>query len=303
MEHLWIAIVLVAAALQTARNAGQKYLSGHLSALSATWIRFVFGLPFALLYLSILINYSPFKLDILNQDFLVSCALAALCQLSGTAFLIILFRLRNFAIGSTYVRTEVVVAAFIGTVFFGELISVMGWVAIFISVSGVIIISFIKFNIGKLNSFQKLFDASAGVGLLSGLGFALGSFFIREASLSFKDDNFLLTAAITLVVVLSFQTIGLGFYILIKQPQQFYAILNLWRPSLFVGFTSALGSIGWFTAMTIQRVAYVKALAQVEFIFALLVSIFLFGEKPTRQEVLGMSLVVVGIVVLVLFAK
>ena len=145
MEHLWIAIVLVAAALQTARNAGQKYLSGHLSALSATWIRFVFGLPFALLYLSILINYSPFKLDILNQDFLVSCALAALCQLSGTAFLIILFRLRNFAIGSTYVRTEVVVAAFIGTVFFDELISVMGWVAIFISVSGVIIISFIKY--------------------------------------------------------------------------------------------------------------------------------------------------------------
>ena len=303
MEHLWIAIVLVSAALQTARNAGQKYLSGHLSALSATWIRFVFGLPFALLYLSILINYSPFKLDILNQDFLVSCALAALCQLSGTAFLIILFRLRNFAIGSTYVRTEVVVAAFIGTVFFDELISVMGWVAIFISVSGVIIISFIKFNIGKLNSFQKLFDASAGVGLLSGSGFALGSFFIREASLSFKDDNFLVTAAITLVVVLSFQTIGLGFYILIKQPKEFYAILNLWRPSLFVGFTSALGSIGWFTAMTIQRVAYVKALAQVEFIFALLVSIFLFGEKPTRQEVLGMSLVVVGIVVLVLFAK
>jgi drug/metabolite transporter (DMT)-like permease len=197
----------------------------------------------------------------------------------------------------------VVVAAFIGTVFFDELISVMGWVAIFISVSGVIIISFIKFNIGKLNSVQKLFDASAGVGLLSGLGFALGSFFIREASLSFKDDNFLITAAITLVVVLSLQTIGLGFYILIKQPQQFYAILNLWRPSLFVGFTSALGSIGWFTAMTIQRVAYVKALAQVEFIFALLVSIFLFGEKPTRQEVLGMSLVVVGIVVLVLFAK
>ena len=189
MEHLWIAIVLVSAALQTARNAGQKYLSGHLSALSATWIRFVFGLPFALLYLSTLINYSPFKLDIVNQDFLVSCALAALCQLSGTAFLIILFRLRNFAIGSTYVRTEVVVAAFIGTVFFDELISVMGWVAIFISVSGVIIISFIKFNIGKLNAVQKLFDASAGVGLLSGLGFALGSFFIREASLSFKDDN------------------------------------------------------------------------------------------------------------------
>ena len=303
MEHLWIAIVLVAAALQTARNAGQKYLSGHLSALSATWIRFVFGLPFALVYLFLITTNTSFEFDIFNLGFLLPCGLAALCQLSGTAFLMILFRLRNFAIGSTYVRTEVVVAAFIGTIFFDEFVSLMGWVAIFISVSGVIVISVIKFNVGKQNSFKNFFDISAGIGSLSGLGFALGSFFIREASLSFEDDNFVLTAAITLVVVLSFQTIGLGLYIMITQPRQFYTIKKLWRPSLFVGFTSAIGSIGWFTAMTIQRIAYVKALAQIEFIFALFVSILFFGEKPTRQEFFGMSLVAIGILVLVLFAN
>ena len=303
MEHLWIAIVLVAAALQTARNAGQKYLSGHLSALSATWIRFVFGLPFALMYLFLITTNTSFEFDIFNLGFLLPCGLAALCQLSGTAFLMILFRLRNFAIGSTYVRTEVVVAAFIGTIFFDEFVSLMGWVAIFISVSGVIVISVIKFNVGKQNSFKNFFDISAGIGLLSGLGFALGSFFIREASLSFEDDNFVLTAAITLVVVLSFQTIGLGLYIMITQPRQFYTIKKLWRPSLFVGFTSAIGSIGWFSAMTIQRIAYVKALAQIEFIFALFVSILFFGEKPTRQEFFGMSLVAIGILVLVLFAN
>ena len=303
MEHLWIAIVLVAAALQTARNAGQKYLSGHLSALSATWIRFVFGLPFALMYLFLITTNTSFEFDIFNLGFLLPCGLAALCQLSGTAFLMILFRLRNFAIGSTYVRTEVVVAAFIGTIFFDEFVSLMGWVAIFISVSGVIVISVIKFNLGKQNSLKNFFDISAGIGLLSGLGFALGSFFIREASLSFEDDNFVLTAAITLVVVLSFQTIGLGLYIMITQPRQFYTIIKLWRPSLFVGFTSAIGSIGWFTAMTIQRIAYVKALAQIEFIFALCVSILFFGEKPTRQKFFGMSLVAIGILVLVLFAN
>ena len=55
--------------------------------------------------------------------------------------------------------------------------------------------------------------------------------------------------------------------------------------------------------MTVQRIAYVKALAQIEFIFALLLSILLFGEKPTRQELIGMSLVAIGIVILVLFAK
>ena len=303
MEHLWIAIVLVAAALQTARNAGQKYLSGHLSALSAAWIRFVFGLPFALMYLFFITTNTPFELDIFNLEFLLPCGLAALCQLSGTAFLMILFRLRNFAIGSTYVRTEVVVAAFIGTIFFDEFVSLMGWVAIFISVSGAIVISVIKLNLGKRNSLKNLFDISAGIGLLSGLGFALGSFFIREASLSFEKDNFVLTAAITLVVVLSFQTIGLGFYIMTTQPKQFYTIIKLWRPSLFVGFTSAVGSIGWFTAMTIQRIAYVKALAQIEFIFALFVSILFFGEKSTRQEFFGMSLVAIGILVLVLFAN
>ena len=64
-------------------------------------------------FLKVLFNldFSSFKLDLLNQNFLLPCALAALCQLSGTAFLILLFRLRNFAIGSTYVRTEVLIAA------------------------------------------------------------------------------------------------------------------------------------------------------------------------------------------------
>ena len=304
MDHLWIAIVLIAAALQTARNAGQKYLSGRMSALSATWIRFVFGLPFAIAYLLIVASYSKSNLSILNVEFLLPCGLAALCQLLGTAFLVVLFRLRNFAIGSTYVRTEVVIAAFIGTIFFNEIIEIMGWIAISISVTGVVVISIVRIGVdGDNGHLRRFFDISAGLGLLSGLGFALGSFFIREASLSFDDPNFLLTAAITLVVVISFQTIGLAVYIFLVQPSDFFIIFRLWRPSLFVGFTSAIGSIGWFTAMTIQRVAYVKALAQVEFIFALLISSFFFGEKSTRKELFGMSLVAIGIVVLVLFAK
>jgi drug/metabolite transporter (DMT)-like permease len=189
-------------------------------------------------------------------------------------------------------------------IFFNEIIEMMGWIAISISVTGVIVISIVRISVDRDNGLlRRFFDISAGLGLLSGLGFALGSFFIREASLSFGDPNFLLTAAITLVVVISFQTIGLAVYIFLVQPSDFFIIFRLWRPSLFVGFTSAIGSIGWFTAMTIQRVAYVKALAQVEFIFALLISSFFFDEKSTRKELFGMSLVAIGIVVLVLFAK
>ena len=107
----------------------------------------------------------------------------------------------------------------------------------------------------------------------------------------------------TLVSVLIIQTFGLGACIFVKSSNEFREILTLWRPCIFVGTTSVLGSIGWFTALTIQRVTYVKALAQIEFIFALLVSCFIFGEKSSKIEVLGMVLVVLGILILLIFAN
>ena len=303
MEHLWIAIVLVSAGLQTARNAGQKHLSGRMSAMSAAWVRFGYGLPFAVLYLFGVVTWFDLDIPELGPDFLIPCAIAAFLQVAGTALLIFLFRLRNFAIGSTYVRSEAIVAAIIGTAFFGETVGLVGWIAIIISVAGVVMISLVRSGIGGMALMGSIFNLSAGVGLLAGLAYALGSFFIREASLSLGHPNFVLTASITLVTVITLQTVVLGLYLLLTKPSDFLAIARLWKPGLFVGVTSAFGSMGWFTAMTIQRVSYVKALAQIEFIFALAVSILFFQERSSRNEVFGMVLVAVGIVVLVIFAK
>jgi drug/metabolite transporter (DMT)-like permease len=303
MEHLWIVIVLVAAGLQTARNAGQKHLSGRMSALATAWVRFGFGLPFAFLYLWWAVSWFDLEVPSLGPDFLVPAAIAAFLQVSGTALLILLFRLRNFAIGSTYVRSEAVVAAIIGSLFFGEVIGGVGWFAILISVAGVLLISAERSGIGGLALVASIFNLSAGIGLLAGIAYALGSFFIRQASLSFGHDNFALTASVTLVTVITLQTVALGLFIALTRPGDFRAVIRLWKPSLMVGVTSAFGSMGWFTAMTIQKVSYVKALAQVEFIFALGVSVLFFKERSTRGEILGMTLVAIGIVVLVLFAK
>lgn len=303
MEHLWIAIVLVAAGLQTARNAGQKHLSGRMSALAAAWVRFGFGLPFAFLYLWWALAWFDLEVPELGAGFLVPSAIAAFLQVAGTTLLIFLFRLRNFAIGSTYVRSEAIVAAIIGTAFFGEVIGWVGWLAIITSVVGVLLISAERSGVGGVALVRSIFNLSAGVGLLAGAAYALGSFFIREASLSFGHANFVLTASVTLVTVITLQTLTLGLYIAITQPSAFGVILRLWKPGLMVGVTSAFGSMGWFTAMTIQKVSYVKALAQVEFIFALGVSILFFKERSTRGEIFGMTLVAIGIIVLVLFAK
>ena len=303
MEHFWIAIVLVSAGLQTARNAGQKHLGGRMSALSAAWVRFGYGLPFAVLYLVWAVSW--FELDIpeLGPDFLIPSAVAACLQVVGTALLIFLFRLRNFAIGSTYVRSEAMIAAILGTAFFGETVGLVGWIAIILSVAGVVMISLVRSGIGGTALIGSVFNLSAGVGLTAGLAYALGSFFIRQASLSFGHPNFALTASVTLVTVITIQTVTLGLFILVTRPRDFVAIAKLWKPGLFVGVTSAFGSMGWFTAMTIQKVSYVKALAQIEFIFALAVSILFFRERSTRNEMFGMALVAIGIVVLVLFAK
>ncbi|MBH67399.1 MAG: hypothetical protein CMM58_03510 [Rhodospirillaceae bacterium] len=295
--------MVLAAALQTARNAGQKHLSASLSTLSTTWVRFGFGLPFAAVYVAILWKVSSPSILVFDENFLPLCFLASLCQLAGTALLIVLFRLRNFAIGSTYVRSEAIIAAFVGVLFFEEILDFAGWIAVTISVSGVILISIAKIELGAEKIARVLSDPSAGIGLLCGLSFGVGSFFIRQASLSFENPNFLLTAAITLLTLLVIQTFSLGLCILIWKRSDFWEIVHMWRPSLFVGITSVLGSIGWFTAMTIQLVAYVKALAQIEFIFALLVSWFIFGERSSKFELLGIVLVAAGILVLVLFAR
>ena len=303
MEDLWIPIVLVAAALQTARNAGQKHLSTRVSPWLAAWVRFGFGLPIALIYLVIVLAGFDLPFPPLTGKFLVPALVAALMQIAGTVFLIRLFRLRNFAIGSTFVRTEAIIAAVLGSVVFSESIDLWGWLAIVISVTGVVLISVVRSTTRRTSLLGSIFNASAGLGLLAGFGFALASFFIRQASLSFADDNFVYTAAVTFIVVIGLQTLVLGLFIGLFERQEFRKLLGVWRPSLFVGVTSAIGSIGWFTAMTIQRVSFVKALAQIEFVFALFVAILVFKEHPTRVEMLGMVLIAIGIVVLLLFAR
>lgn len=305
MTDLWIPIVLVAAALQTVRNAGTKHLGGKVSPWTAAWTRFGVGLPVAAGCLAVIIALSDEPLPTLAPGFLVSVFLVpaligAAFQMMATVLLVQLYRMRNFAVGSTYVRTEAVLAAIVGTAFFAEPVDAIGWIAIIVSVGGVVVISLERSGIAGASLLTGLLHPSAAVGVASGLCFAMASFYFRAASLSFGHPNPALTAGLTLLVALVFQTASLGAWIAISRPAEFRILAGLWRPALLVGGTSALGSFGWLTAMTLQKVAYVKALAQIEFVFALGVSYLFFHERSSRAEFLGMGLVVAGILILVL---
>jgi drug/metabolite transporter (DMT)-like permease len=302
VSWLWIPITLFAVIMQTVRTAGQKHLTVHLDAIAVTLVRFLFGLPFVAIYLACVAAWSENSFPPLNGTFVGYTVLGGVAQIVATVLLIYLFSLRNFAVGTTYARTEAFLTAFIGALFFGEWISFQGWVAILVSVAGVVVLTIARSHVASSSILGRLWNRAAAIGLGSGLGFALASLSIRKASLSLGIDDFLLSAGMTLVVMVILQTFIMIAYVAIKSPAQFPIIAQQWRVSLFVGITSALGSIGWFTAMTVERAAYVKSLGQVEFLFALVISTLFFRERTTRLELLGMLLVAMGVVVLLLAA-
>ncbi|SDG28378.1 MULTISPECIES: EamA family transporter [Thalassobaculum] len=300
---IWAIIAALAAFAQTARNAGQKHLAGSMSAWSASWVRFLFGVPFAIGYMAYALGQRTTPAPEVHLEFFVWCAGTAVAQILATVLLVMLFGLRNFAVGSSYARTETIPTAILGSTLFGEAIDAAGWTAILVSGAGVMLISLARQGVGLGSLLASAFNRAAGIGLLSGLFFALASLFLRQASLSLGDADVMTTASMTLVAVIVLQTLGLGTYVAVTRPWEIGAIAKAWKAAVFVGFTSALGSAGWFTAMTIERASYVKAVGQIEFVLAIAVSILVFKERPSLREMIGMSLVAVGIVVLLVFAR
>ena len=302
MSWAWIPITLFAVVMQTVRTAGQKHLTTHLDAMAATLVRFLFGLPFVVVYLAVLALWFDTDLPAFNAVFIGHAVFASVTQILATVLLIYLFSLRNFAVGTTYAHTEAFLTALLGATLFSEWISLEGWVAIVVSVAGVIVLTIARTHLDEHTLLHRLWNRAAAVGLASGLGFALCSLSIRKASLSFGIDNFLLTAGVTLVTMVTIQTVMTVVYVAMRTPEQFVLMARQWRACIFVGVTSALGSIGWFTAMTLERASYVKALGQIEFVFALAISTFFFREHSSRLELTGMGLVAAGILVLVMAA-
>jgi drug/metabolite transporter (DMT)-like permease len=291
----WVLWTLLAAGMQSVRTAGQKRLAEVVSPLTATLVRYLFGLPFAWLYLAFLAEQRNWQFPDLNPVFLWSGFLAGILQIGATILLVRLFAMRNFAVGTTFVRSEILLTALIGIAFFTEQISLLGWIAMFASVGGLILIS-----VARQDGISSLWNLSAAFGLGAGLAFALTSLFLRQASLSLGLDDAAFSAGLTLVYMVTLQTVICLVMVGIQKPQELGQLKDLLKPSIFVGVTSVLGSAGWFTAMTLQSASYVKTLGQVEFLITLTLSIFYFKEKPTPMELLGMGLIVLGAVLLLL---
>ena len=298
--QIWILITVAAAFSQNLRSSLQKHLMGVMGTTGATFVRFGFGVPFALLYFFLLLNWSESEVPSVGYQFWLWGTIAAISQIIATFLLVYLFSFRNFTVGTAYSRTEPVQAALFALVLFGEAITTGAIAAILVSVIGVIMISVARSPITLGNVFTSVFSRTALIGLASGTIFGLAAVGYRAAALSVEHNWFLMQAATTLVFAISLQTILMLIWMTLREPQEFAAIQKAWKPSLMVGFFGASASFGWFSAFSLQQAALVKVVAQIEMIFTFASSWFFFKETINRLEITGCILITAGIVLLVL---
>jgi drug/metabolite transporter (DMT)-like permease len=300
MTLLWIPLTIAAAFLQNVRSALQKHLKDRLGTTGATFVRFGYGFPFALLYLAGLVVFTDLPVPMLNAKFIAIVMIGGLAQILATGLLVSLFDKRNFAVGTTYSKTETVQAAIFGIIFLGETVSLNATIGILVSLAGVIAISVARNPIGLRAIATSWTERPALIGLASGAAFGVAAVSYRGASLSLGGEGFIMQASVTLAFVLVFQTIVMAAYMAVREPAELRASLGAWRVAIWVGLSGAIASIGWFTAMTIQQAALVRALGQIELVFTISASTLIFRERIVRLEFIGIVLVVAGIIILLL---
>lgn len=298
---LWIALSLAAAFFQNVRSMLQKHLRARLSTSGATYSRFLFGVPFAVLYLAGLNVLAGEPVPRPGIAFALNVTVGSLAQILATVCLIHLFSFRNFAVGTTYSKTETIQTALFGLVALGDRASFGALMGIIVSFIGVIAISVAKVELNVKRLLLALTEKTALIGLASGAGFSVAAICYRAASLSLGEGSFFIRAALTLACATMLQTVVMGLYLALRERGEFTRVVLSFRVSIWVGLSGMLASVGWFTAFTIQNAAYVKAVGQVELIFALAATYAFFKERPNATEIGGIALVMAGILAVLLY--
>ena len=288
----WIYLTLAAAFLQNVRSLLQRQLATNaLTVNGATYVRFLYALPFVCLY--VVIVFSDTAPPSPNGSFWLYASTGAVAQMLGTAALIGSFERRNFAVGTAYSKTEVVQTALFGVVLLGEVLSWKVGAGIAVSLVGVYVLS-VRIRLADMLKP----DGAVGLGLLAGAGIALSAVSYRGAALALASGSVVERAALVLGVALVMQSILMGAYLVLREPGTLRRVLGAWRTGVWVGMSGMLASAAWFTAMTIQNAALVRAVGQIELIFAFLTSVWWFRERVTPREVAGASLILAGIYLL-----
>ncbi|PSL19665.1 DMT family transporter [Shimia abyssi] len=298
--ELWIAASLAAALFQTVRFMLQKHLAKvSLSAAGATFARFVYSAPVAVLVLLIVLWGARPEVSVSGAAFWTYGVVGGAAQITATVCTVMLFGRRNLAVGMTLIKSEVLLTVLIGLVVLGERISGVGLAAIVVGVAGVLILSGpVEGGVG----LRRFWTPSAALGIAAGALFGVSAVCYRGATLEVASDAPLLRALVTLAAVTSMQMVGLWVWLRVREPGEVARVLGAWRTAGFVGLTSMAGSFSWFVAFTLQNAAYVKAVGQIELVFGIIATVLFFREKISGREFAGIGLLAISILGLIVWS-
>jgi drug/metabolite transporter (DMT)-like permease len=286
---LWVPVTLVAAAAQTVRNATQRSLTERIGTVGATQVRFLYGLPFAGLFLGLVLVTTGERLPRPDGAFAPYIAAAAVSQIGATALMLAAMRRRSFAVVTATIKTEPVLVALFGLIVLGDRLGWAGAAAVIIATIGVVLAS-TRAGTSLREGAQPIL-----LGLAAGALFALAAVSFRGAILALDEGSFLIRATTTLVWGLGLQSAILALWLGLLDRRALMASLKAWRPSLAAGFLGALASQFWFLGFALTSAANVRTLALVEVLMAQALSRRLTGQRASRREIVGMGLIVVGV--------
>jgi len=311
---LWAACTVGATAVQTLRNAMQRSLTERLGTIGATNVRFLYGLPFALLFLAVvraITGPAPVTLDGVFPGWLL---LGAIGQTMGTALMLAAMRERSFVVAIAYVKTEPVQIALFGLLFLGEALRGSALGAVIVATGGVLLMSLPArggaSGAGAAGSGGAGAGAAPGgptaaaslrpalLGIASGAAFALSAVGFRGAVQALGDAPFYLRATVTLVWSLAVQTALVSGYMALRDRAKLVEVFRAWRPSLVAGVAGAGASQLWLLAFALQTAAAVRTVGLIEILFSMIVSRRVFAQRMSARELIGVLMMVAGVIVL-----
>ncbi len=288
----WIPITLWAAFAQTIRNAAQRHLTTALGTLGATLVRFLYGLPFALLWLLFILAIATPSTPLISGGALLWGGLGAVAQIVATALLLRAMAERNFAVAVGWSKTEIVQVAVFALVLLGDPLTWGVALSVAAGTLGVMLFS------AKGGDWRSLLSGwtsrAARLGLASGAAFALAAVGYRGAALALQPLPPLPAAGVVLAYAQALQSLLLAGWMAWRDLPALIAVIKAWRISLLAGFMGAAASAGWFTAMAMEPVAHVRTVGLIELLFSYFASRYVFRERSTRLERAGLVLVVLG---------
>lgn len=292
---MWVIVTLVATIFQIGRTSEQHRLRGTLEVAEAGYARFVYAQPFAVA-ITLIWMLGPGELPDLGRTFWLSVSAAAVLQILGTMSLLQSFRIRDFAVGTIYAKTEVLFVGVASAIVLSEPLGPLSWLGAVISLCGV---AWLASNGSLRTALAGGFDPAARYGVLAALLFGLTAVFIRGAASSLEGTA-VDRAMITLAVMLTIQSAVQGGAIARSTSSSLAAVAGAWRQAWPVGVLSLAGSAAWALAMTLENAARVRTLGQVEIVFAFAIGIVVHREAHRWDEYLASAVVTAGVTLLVL---